>query len=302
MVTSEEVIRKIRKIIENRYLALTVSLLGSGSINPAELNLLEELGIDVTEKASSMAEAYYHNFLNEELSPIKPTSVEDMKAQQAAPGVKPTGREHTASEEHLDGTLKHLLENLKNNMASQIETLIRENNNKFKLDTMMNRDRDQETEDMLAEVSLNDLKDDLRGTMETANKRWEGIAPTEISNAISIGSVDRIVKDNEDKEPGEVYVYRIVVSDAALCKYCRRFYLDGDGSPKVYRLSTLLGNGSNYGKKASLWLPVALATHVRERCSQVLELRPGWEVTPGGRPKFIGLDAWDEYIVNKVVG
>ncbi len=121
-----------------------------------------------------------------------------------------------------------------------------------------------------------------------------------MSNAIGIGSVDRIAEQNEGKDFGDVFVYRIVVNDAALCKWCRRFYQDSDGSPRVYKLSTLLSNGSNYGKKTADWLPVVGATHPNERCSQVIELKRGWKVLPGGRQTYIGNEKWAEYIVNKV--
>lgn len=84
------------------------------------------------------------------------------------------------------------------------------------------------------------------------------------------------------------------------CKYCRNFYIDSDDSPKVYRMSRILNNGSNYGKKADEWKPTALATHPNCRDSQLIELRPGWKVLPGGKQTFIGLDAWQDYIRNKV--
>jgi hypothetical protein len=154
---------------------------------------------------------------------------------------------------------------------------------------------------LVKESTLSKLKQKLRDTTQDVNRDWLRVATTVMSETIGNGSVDRIVTDNRDKDAGEVYVYRIVVNDAALCKYCRRFYMDEDGSPKVYKLSTLLGNGSNFGKKKDSWLPVVGATHPNERCSQVIELKPGWKVLPGGKQTYIGLEKWNDYIVNKVI-
>lgn len=84
------------------------------------------------------------------------------------------------------------------------------------------------------------------------------------------------------------------------CSTCRTFYNDRDGTPAVYRLSTIVGNGSNYGKKKPMWRPVVGATHPHDRESGILELKPGWKVLAGGKLEYIGLARWSEYIAKKV--
>ena len=84
------------------------------------------------------------------------------------------------------------------------------------------------------------------------------------------------------------------------CNHCKRFYVDADGSPAVYRLSTILGNGSNYGKRQSDWLPVSGATHPNDRESGLLELRNGWKISASGALEFIGKTDFQEYIVKKL--
>lgn len=300
MVTSKRVMELIKKIIEKRYASLAISVLGRDMFSRAELNEMERAGIDTSNKTSLIELAYYHNYLNPHGKTTSPTGHGDMKAQQSARENLPQGLTHDAAVEHLNETMKAAIDKIRQDVQTRIEGYVRDNNQDFRFKALQGKERTEEVDKLVRESTLVKLKQRLRDSSGDGNRDWTRVATTELSNAIGAGSVDRIAKENHDKDPNEVYVYRIVVNDAALCKYCRRFYQDEDGSPKVYRLSTLLSNGSNYGKKAADWLPVVGATHPNERCSQIIELKRGWKVLPGGKQTYIGPDEWNEYIVNKV--
>jgi hypothetical protein len=66
--------------------------------------------------------------------------------------------------------------------------------------------------------------------------------------------------------PKDVIVYKKVVNDDRLCRWCDRFYRNEDGSPILYTLAELQANGSNYGKPKSEWKPVLGKTHPFCRC------------------------------------
>jgi hypothetical protein len=298
MVTSKAVLEIIKRIIDKRYSVITLSLLGRGVFTKEQLKKLADQGIDVSNKTSLIELAYYHNYLNPQGKVGAPTSVEDMEAQQSSG--RPQDAHHPATEEHLNESMKAAIDKLRQDYTTRIESHVRNNNQNFKFNSLHGPERTSEVEKLVKESTLQKLKQTLRDSSGDGNRDWLRVATTELSNSIGVGSVDRIAKENKDKDLNEVYVYRIVVDDAALCKYCRKFYQDSDGSPKVYRLSTLLGNGSNYGKKAADWLPVSGATHPNERCSQIIEVRRGWKVLPGGKQTYIGPEAWNEYIVNKI--
>lgn len=191
------------------------------------------------------------------------------------------------SKEHLNSMLKQLLEKHRANVVSRVEGFLRETNTAAKY-----RPNWKEP--------LNKLKQNLKDLSKDMNRDWRRIASTEVSNAIGLASVDRIASHNKDKDFSEIYVYRIVVQDAAMCKWCKKFYLDTDGSPAVYRLSELIANNTNYGKHTSDWKPVAGATHPNERCSPTIELKPGFKVLPGGTQTYIGTKGWNSYIKSKL--
>jgi hypothetical protein len=297
MVTSSKAVELIKKVIERHYRHLLVSMVGKGMLSRAQINELRNSGHVVPDKPSLMELVYFHNLLNPH-GTAGPLSVEDMHAQQSE--AKPSGEEMDYAADHVNDSMRNAIEKLKQDVTARIVGYIHNNNQNFKFHQLKNGGNPADSQKLMKEATISKLKQDLRDMSGDVNRDWLRVATTEMSNAIGIGSADRIVAQNKSKPMDEVYVYRIVVNDQALCKWCRRFYLDSDGSPVVYKLSTLLGNGSNYGKKTDAWQPVVGATHPNERCSQVIELKRGWKVLPGGKQTYIGPEAWDEYILNKL--
>jgi hypothetical protein len=300
VVTNKETIEKIRRIIDKHYKRLTISVLGASSFTNEELRQLETLGVDINNPESFIELVYNHNFVNPALEVDKPTSVEDMRIQQNMPGVVPKGEAHDYTIESLNDKTKQLIDKLKSNVQTSIEGIIYQNNDDYKRNALQNLDRTFEADELIKESSLATVKQKLRDTAKDANRDWQRVALTEMGNAIGAASVDRIVSLNTEKDLDTVYVYRLPVNDEKTCKYCRRFYNDDDGSPKVYKLSTLLANGTNYGKKTDQWQPVTGSTHPNSRTSQVIELPPGFQVQPNGTMSYIGLDKWNDYIQNKL--
>lgn len=296
MVTSNKALDLIREIIERNYNRLMIAVIGSDNVPQKVRDQFSNLS------GKSLLElAYYHNYLNEENGENSPSDYQEMKTQQSQPGVLPQGSGHRYSIDFLNSNLLQLLNKQKNEVESSIIGAILDNNNNFKADALKDIHRPEHIDETLKEQTLSDLKDTIKSNLENkATSDWKRIVNTEVSNAIGQGSTDRIVVANKEANSSEVYVYRINPDDSRTCRYCRKFYIDTDGSPKLYRLSTLLGNGTNYGKKAEAWSPCAGATHPNCRDSQVIELRPGYALTPSGTPTFIGYDKWKDYISKKL--
>lgn len=300
MVTDKATIEKIREIVAKNYNRLAISVLGRGVLSEEDLRKLKEAGVDTSNQDSLMSLVYHHNYINHPVGKNAPTSVEDMKNQQKIDDIKPSGRAHQYAEENINDKMKQLIDKMKTDVMTRLEGIVRENNDQFKVDSLKNPLRSESMEELVKESTLGKLKQRLQDTSKDGNRDWMRVAITEMSNAVGIASADRIMVDNADKDMDDIYVFRIVVNDAKTCKYCRRFYVDSDGSPKVYRLSTLLSNGSNYGKKTDDWKPCAGATHPNERCSQTIELKPGWQVNANGSVSYIGLEKWRDYIFHKL--
>lgn len=296
MVTSQKVLDIIKKIVDKHHNRLVISMLGASALNKPQLKELKDAGFDTSNKDSLFAQIYYHNFINNPIDTHSPTSVSDMKNQQSVSGLKPIGEANDYSVDSINQNVKQYIDKMKTDVSTRIEGIIRQNNDRFKFNALQNLERTELADVLVKESSLGKVKQLLRDSSKDATRDWQRVALTEMSNAIGIGSVDRIVTDNRDNDLDDVYVYRIIVGDSVTCKHCRKFYGDVGNPPKIYRMSTLLNNGSNYGKKTDAWRPCIGATHVNTRTSQVIELKPGFQVTPGGSVTYIGLEKWKDYI------
>ncbi len=296
MVTSQNTIDIIRKIVNKHYSRLILSVLGSSLLDAPQLEELKNAGYDTSNNDSLLAALYYHNFINNPIDQNTPTSTGDMKNQQSVSGIKPQGAANDFTVDHLNQTTKQHIEKMKLDVSTRIENIIRQNNVNYKMGALQHLERSELADQLVKESSLGRVKQLLRDTSRDASRDWQRVALTEMSNAIGAGSVDRIVTDNRDKDPEDIYVFRVIVGDSLTCKFCRRFYGDVGQIPKLYKLSSLLSNGSNYGLKADQFKPVIGATHVNTRTSQIIELKPGFALEPGGNVTYIGLENWNDFI------
>lgn len=297
MIISKEKLQKIKTIIEKSYGKLLISTVGSKVFTKEELDQLEASGVD-TSNESSLLELIYHNYLLNDLrSPSAPRNISEMRKQQQS---RAEGLIHTSAEEHVNESFKQYVDKLNSDVQASFEGIIRDTNMSFRNNSIANLDRSEALDELVRESTVGQIKSALKDYLEDANRNYERIAVTEVANSLGMGSVDRIALSNPEKKPEDILVFRIPVRDAALCKHCRKFYLDEDETPAVYKLSTLLANGTNYGKKTADWKPVAVATHPNDRESGVIELKPGWKVQIDGRLEFIGLKEWNSYIAKKL--
>lgn len=225
--------------------------------------------------------------------PIRPTVVETYLAthQQVAQG-------DVATKSVRDGALDFLerqFERYTGKFADQLKVDVLstlENN----IMPFVDRREGQTVYQVLKDPSTHakNLRAELQGKIENAEFRWKTIVNTELNRASNMGSMDAILHNNAEKGPEEIHVYKRGNKPGhGACEHCARFWYLEDGiTPRVYKMSELMANGSNIGKKRRDWLPTIDATHPNE--SHILmELRPGNGFV-NGELEYIGRDH-DEY-------
>jgi len=249
--------------------------------------------------------AYLHSFLNPPTTEDAPRSYVGAKLEVALnPEKVPSGETTENTLNEADSHLSTLIDGLEAATMTQISTLIQANNTEYHRNALINPTRTALQDDLVREGTLGDLKQKLRGTAPKAQRKWRSIVLTGLSDAVGNASVDRIVDDHLKEEgrlnADEVFVFRQIVGDAATCVFCRKFYGDVGEIPKVYKLSTLLGNGSNYGLPKASWAPVVGSTHPNTRTSQVIELPSGFTPVAGGSMEFVGKEVADKWISENI--
>lgn len=126
----------------------------------------------------------------------------------------------------------------------------------------------------------------LHGRVDNWRHRWSTIVKTELARASNWGAVDAILHNNKEKDPKDILVFKAGPNDDRTCPHCRKFWFKEDGrTPKVYKLSELMANGSNIGRKAKDWLATVDPTHPHCRHLMV-ELRPGYGFDDKGNLEY----------------
>lgn len=111
------------------------------------------------------------------------------------------------------------------------------------------------------------LTSDLVGLGDDMRADLDKLIQTELANSFQQGQAMQI--------PPDSWVYKIPQPTA--CVYCFRIHLNPDGSPRLYKLSEVMGR-SNYGQPAYTWQFVIGATH--PHCYCILRTVKG--APPGG--------------------
>lgn len=117
---------------------------------------------------------------------------------------------------------------------------------------------------------------------------WRRVAHTEIWNAKLQGEVLSIVQGNSiysNTKGGDTLVFRRPSPDA--CNHCKRLYLERDEkTPKIFKLSELINNGTNVGKKVGDWAPITGTTHPNCSCP-IAVLPDGFGFDENGELQFV---------------
>lgn len=113
----------------------------------------------------------------------------------------------------------------------------------------------------------------LRDKTGDLNRDWHRTAHTELWNAKLQGEAEAIINNESplSKQGSETLVYKKPAHNA--CAKCKQLYLEPDGvTPRVFKISELIANGDNYGKKQAEWKAVIGTVH--PNCMCVLNVMP----------------------------
>ena len=121
------------------------------------------------------------------------------------------------------------------------------------------------------------LRSLLNDKVEQWEYRWRTVVTTELSRASNFGAMDAIIHNNHGQDPAQITVFKSGNKPGeGSCETCSKLWYLPDGvTPKTYKLSELMANGSNHGKKKAEWMATIDNTHPNE--SHTLhELKPGY--------------------------
>lgn len=291
MIISKEKIDKVRSIIDRYYNALAFKISGTDYLTDEQIQaLIESNLIDASDSTGAIKEAYHiGRFRNVNDPRIREDDVNlaDFRRKYKDQAVPLTDAEKY-SLEHAQQSAGSLITGLKEKIKSQVDGIIYNNNLEYRNKIITDQIRPVIVQGIDEKRTVYQIASDLREKTQDNFRDWKRVSVNEVATAMNLGEMDAIVHRNKTKTPNEIYVFKRVNIDAATCKFCKKAYLVGESQvPKVFKLSELQSNGTNYGKKSDEYLPTITPLHVNCRCALV-EIPVGWGFNDDGQMVYKG--------------
>ncbi len=230
--------RRIKALIRDHHLALMVELCGPDAISSEEYNRLRKEGkitktpgvpVDLV-TAAHLLGAFSTS--SGDVATLSPEAFWEMTRHAD----KPTDVEYDAVD-----LAREKIANIVQNMSARVEQ-------SFLLAAHEADDLARKKRMVAASVSDKQSADEIAKKLQKATgdlqRDWLRTAHTEVHNLIEEGKAVAISKLQPGEDP---LVYKIPRPDA--CPYCKLLYTKPDGVPRVFRLSVLMANGTNIGRK-----------------------------------------------------
>lgn len=163
---------------------------------------------------------------------------------------------------------------LEGNLTSAVADLYKQSQMKIISDTIV---------DGIGSVSsTSEVVTKLRDRTEDCKRDWHRVAQTEMWNAKLQGEANAILKGSSPltDKGAETLVYKRPAPDA--CPHCIKLYLEpGTLKPRVFKLSELMKNGTNYGLKTADWKACLGTLHPNCACTLNV-MPPGFKFDDNG--------------------
>jgi len=282
MLLTDEQIHEIRRIIEEHHSAFVANVIDPKAIAPELLEKLKAKGM-INPQINSTQEAYLYGIVLAVMNEPKAATMgydqfKEYVRKNPIPLSPPEVRAIEMAQHHAAEYAVGLANRINTYKTEQVDDLDRS----LVAQEIRGEIQTATAENIAKRESVRKLKSDLGWKRKDWSRDWDRIAVTEKNTAMQRGAANHYAKEYGK----DVLVFKRPMPDA--CKHCVKAYLvPGTNRPKVFKLSELEANGTNYGKKAALWLPTVGSLHPNCQC-QLGRVPKGWgfdedgELVPGG--------------------
>lgn len=256
MALTPSQIRQIKKVIEEHMNVIMELTIGDTKVSP---ETLKKIGVPKS-VSNLITDSYKYGKLttvmNKNLSKMSPQEVNDMLKK-----LKVSSRQQR-SMEYLKAKTQLSIDNLTQRMTSAVITSALQN----QLD-MYHAIGQVVPEAVKKNTDRYKVVQQLRDLTQDWERDWHRVAHSEMWDAKVQGEANAIM-DNESpisKKGKDTMVFKRPAPNA--CNKCKQLYLEADGiTPKLFKITELQANGSNYGKKQADWKPTLGILHPNCMC------------------------------------
>jgi len=255
MLTHDQV-QKIKEIIQNHMNLIMKITVGDTKVSPT---LLKKLGLpeDITDL---ITDSYRYG----KLSVLQGKDLSHMSTSQITDLLKDVvlNKNQQKSVDYLTMKTQVHLDTLAAKVSSGVvSTVLQDQLNMYETIQKIVPKAIQEHTDR------GEVIHQLRETSQDWERDWHRVAQTEMWDSKLNGEANAII-DNESpvsQKGKDTMVFKRPADNA--CPQCKKHYLESDGvTPKLFKLSDLMANGNNYGKKVADWKPTLGTMHPNCLC------------------------------------
>jgi hypothetical protein len=266
MKFTPDFLKKIFDIIKLNHVIFTVQTVGSNLLSFEDISILKRFGIDlnkIKKDFPELAKSFYWGRLSQALK-NQAGNIENndfLEYLKRGQYIPLNDREkavlshlETKTYSHIKG-LEDRVKQTVSNIIIDNDPNIRENYEKI-IGSSIKRA-------VIERDSVYSIVSEIGHKTGDWERDLGRIAETELNNAFQHGRAEQIIRENGDNPLVFKNVYDLA------CRHCINAYLtNGIGSqPKLFRLSELMVNLNNIGKKVKDWKPTLESMHPFCRCT-----------------------------------
>lgn len=266
MIFTPSEIQLLFNIIDYRMARVVADILGKDFLTPEDRILLLKNGFDI-EKQLKNIPTYWQAYLFGRLSSLltdeqlKTLNYTDIRKYIDRKQYKQPNRrelaEYRAAATRTYSYIKGMGNRIRETLTSSVsEEEIKNTVEERRIDELPILKKEIEL-GVLEKRSIQNIVSNIGNQTSNWNRDWGRIVETEMQDIYQLGRAQTIMEDHGI----DARVYKNVFPGA--CKFCIKLYTtEGIGSkPKVFKLSSLIANGNNIGRKQKDWKPVLGTVH-----------------------------------------
>lgn len=260
MIFTPEEIQRIFDIVDYRLARIVGDVLGKEFLTPDDIDLLKRNGFDIDQELLKIPPFYQAYLFGRVSGVLKPAQIKTLDYKDLTSYIERKQYERLTEREKAEYRAA----------ATRTYSYIKGMGHRFK-ETITNATAEEEIkntveyrqldrvikEGVLKRRSVQAITNTIAGRLQDWNRDWGRIVETEMQNIYSLGKAQVIM----EKHGTDAFVYKQVFPQA--CTHCRHLYTTGGigSKPRIFKLSQLIANGDNIGRKTKDWKPVVGTTH-----------------------------------------
>lgn len=268
MLFSPKQLQELLQIIKDFHIIFIAKHVGTDFLSKEEKSIIKNSGIDMKEftKMGKIEEAFHFGILADALSSngAKSLSYDQFKKYLSSAKFIPLTKIEKSALENVKLQSYNDIKGLGNKISSDFTRIVIEGDKKKreKYEKIIKRESE---EAILDRKTITEFASELGHKTKDWSRDFDRIADYILHDSFDRGKAQSLLSS----EGGEAKVYKEVYPGA--CSSCIKAYLTGGigSTPKIFKLSELIANGSNIGRKQADWKPVLGSLHPWCRCEMM---------------------------------